>query len=109
MITITITAPAKGQARLRVDDPGNTLKDLAPVRQLVVQALVAIEGEVGTLDDAYVPTVSLALLRNFLNTTVGDRDSKARRLLLMALMQMDDEDSAKRFQVPVEGLPILTK
>jgi hypothetical protein len=109
VITITITDPERNQANVRVDDPGNILRDLGPARQLMVRALMAIEGQIGDIDQVDMPMDSLARLRNLLVLEGANTKGKARRLLLMALMQLDDEDSSMRLLVPVAGLPIIAR
>lgn len=106
-ITITITQPATGQARLRISDPHNLLPDLAPARRLLVQALLSVEGEVGETEEVQMPLVALGLLRNFLTTVGATSNGKARRLLLMALLQLDDEDDARRVVKPTANLPVI--
>lgn len=109
MVTITITQPRKGSANLKITDPEELMVgSLSPARQLMIQALFSIEGEVGHIDQVKVSKVKLNLLRNFLHSTLGETETgKMRRLLLMALMQLEDEDEAKRFVKPFQGLPIV--
>jgi len=109
MITITIVDPGRNQAWVEVNDPDNLLTDLGPVRQLMVRGLLSVEGEMGELEEVEMPLESLARLRNLLVLEGANTKGKARRLLLMALMQMDDEDSSMRLLVPVKGLPVIAR
>jgi hypothetical protein len=75
----------------------------------MVQSLLAIEGEMNDVSKVEMPLESLARLRNLLVLEGADTKGKARRLLLMALMQLDDEDSSMRLLAPVQGLPVIAR
>lgn len=110
MITIVITAPAKGQAHVRIDDPNNIMgSDLSPARQLCVQAILSLEGKACQLENVVMPLGKLIMLRNFVHSLGADNKGKMRRLLLMALMQLDDEDESLIYTKPFQGLPLLAK
>lgn len=104
---IIITRYGADSCHLEVIDPLNHLPDLAAVRPLLIQSLLAIEGEVGEKINVEVPVMRLSMLRNFLDTLGAADKLTARRLLLMALLQLEDEDEALRRQKPSALLPIL--
>jgi hypothetical protein len=82
------------------------VRDLAHVRRILIQALLSVEGEGVT--QYPVPRVKLELLRSYL-VSVGMVDKgKARRLLCMALLQLEDEDDAQRFVMPHPCLPVIS-
>lgn len=82
------------------------VRDLAHIRRLLVQSLLSVEGEIGS-EEVHVPEAKLHLLRGYL-TGIGAADTpSARRLLLMALLQWEDEDDARRFLVSRPALPVL--
>jgi hypothetical protein len=80
------------------------VRDVSHIRRLCLQAACAVEGD--TVVE--VSRVRLAALRGYL-TEQGCSDKRAaRRLLLMALLEMEDEDDEQRFLVSHPVLPVLT-
>ena len=99
VITITETAPDCSW----LDAHG--VRDTAHIRRLCVQSMLAVEQE--GIVHTIVPRAKLELLRGFLaNLGTTDKGS-ARRLLLMALLQLEDEDDAQRFVMPHPVLPVI--
>lgn len=81
--------------------------DLAHVRRLLLQAVMSVEGEEGSVKEHVVPLAKLALLRGWLAAAGCGEKGAARRLLLMALLQLEDEDDARRFVMPRPTLPVI--
>jgi hypothetical protein len=100
----TVVIREAGPAGCTLDARG--VRDLAHVRRLLAQALVACGGE-ETVENAAVPVAKLHLLRGFLVTLGCGERPEARRLLLMALLQMEDEDEARRLAAPADTLSVL--
>jgi hypothetical protein len=83
------------------------VRDLAHVRRLLLQAAISVESE-GIVEHV-VPMAKLHLLRGFLANAGAESTGEARRLLLMALLQLEDEDEDKRMVEASEILPVVVR
>lgn len=81
------------------------VRDIAHLRRLLVQAVVSIEAE-GEHEHP-LPLAKIHLLRGFLANVGATDGDTARRLLLMTLLHLEDEDEAKRLLVPSSLLSAL--
>ena len=81
------------------------VRDTAHIRRLCLQAMLAVEQE--GIVEQIVPRVKLELLRGFLANIGATNKGSVRRLLLMALLQLEDEDDEQRFVMPHPVLPVI--
>lgn len=81
------------------------VRDTAHIRRLCLQAMLAVEQE--GIVEQIVPRVKLELLRGFLANVGTTNKGSVRRLLLMALLQLEDEDDEQRFVMPHPVLPVI--
>lgn len=101
--TVTIRETGSASADLTARD----VRDLAHVRRLLLQAAISVESE--GIVEYEVPMAKLHLLRGFLANVGTASIGEARRLLLMALLQLEDEDEGKRVLEPSEILPVIAR
>lgn len=104
---ILVTAPSANSTEAHLEAIG--FDSLAQVRRRLLQAAVSVEGEVDDYSEVEVPIAKLHLLRGFLANLGALNKAQERRLLLMALLQMEDADDAQRFLMPHPVLPILAR
>lgn len=79
----------------------------AQIRRRLLQAALSVEGEADSVEDVDMPLTKLHLLRGFLANIGASEAGKARRLLLMALLQLEDEADAQRFVLSHPVLPVI--
>ena len=103
---IVLTAPSANSQQATLHADGD-FTSFAQIRRRLLQAAISVEEETEAVSDVEMPLAKLHLLRGFL-TSIGATDTgKARRLLLMALLQLEDEADARRFLAPHPVLPVI--
>ena len=98
---VTIRETAAVGASLEASD----VRDLSHIRRLLLQAAFSVSGPEGKTEDHPMPVVKLTLLRSFLAAQGCGDKARARTLLLLALLQLEDEDDVQRFVMPHAILP----
>lgn len=83
------------------------VRDLAHVRRLLLQALLATSETEAGEKELSSPAVALTLLRNFLHSIGRGERASGRQLLLLALVQQEDEADECRRVMPHPLLPIV--
>lgn len=99
IITIRETGPTGAAIDAR------DVRDLAHVRRLLLQALFAIEGNEGDPETRAWPLTKLAMLRGHLASAGHTTKADIRRLLILALLELEDENESRRVVAPSLVLP----
>ena len=78
------------------------VRDVDHARWLLLQGLLAWENA-----EYSVPSDKLHLIRSFLANIGAADQAAARRFLILALLQLEDESNEQRFVVPRSLLPVV--